>query len=170
MISAVGTMFPDFELTGVNKDNEFERVKSTHLVGKWSVVYFYPKDFTFICPTEIAAFDELTAHANVLGISGDNEFCKLAWKKDNDLIGSIQHTLLADCGLRLARDCGVKEHSEQVAYRATFILDEVGVIQHVSVNALDTGRNAKEVLRTLKALQAGGLTGCSWNPGEDFVA
>jgi lipoyl-dependent peroxiredoxin subunit C len=170
MISAVGTMFPDFELTGVNKDNEFERVNNTNLIGKWSVIYFYPKDFTFICPTEIAAFDELTAHANVLGISGDNEFCKLAWKKDNDLIGSIQHTLLADCGLRLARDCGVKEHSEQVAYRATFILDEVGVIQHVSVNALDTGRNAQEVLRTLKALQAGGLTGCSWNPGEDFVA
>ena len=170
MITAVGEMFPDFELTGVNKDNEFEKVNNTNLIGKWSVVYFYPKDFTFICPTEIAAFDELTDHANVIGISGDNEFCKLAWKKDNDLIGNIQHTLLADCGLRLATDCGVKEHSEQVAYRATFILDEVGVIQHVSVNALDTGRNAKEILRTLKALQAGGLTGCSWNPGDEFVA
>ena len=98
MISAVGTMFPDFELTGVNKDNEFERVNNTNLIGKWSVIYFYPKDFTFICQTEIAAFDELTAHANVLGISGDNEFCKLAWKKDNDLIGNIQHTLLAVLG------------------------------------------------------------------------
>ena len=169
MITAVGEMFPDFELTGVNKDNEFEKVNNTNLIGKWSVVYFYPKDFTFICPTEIAAFDELTAHANVLGISGDNEFCKLAWKKDNDLIGSIQHTLLADCGLRLARDCGVKEHSEQVAYRATFIINPKGTIQHVSVNALDTGRNAQEVLRTLKALQAGGLTGCAWKPGDDFV-
>lgn len=170
MISAVGTMFPDFELTGVNKDNEFERVNNTNLIGKWSVIYFYPKDFTFICPTEIAAFDELTGHANVLGISGDNEFCKLAWKKDNDLIGKIQHTLLADCGLRLARDCGVVDYQECVAQRATFIINPKGTIQHVSVNALDTGRNAQEVLRTLKALQAGGLTGCSWNPGEDFVA
>ena len=169
MISAVGTMFPDFELTGVNKDNEFERVNNTNLIGKWSVIYFYPKDFTFICPTEIAAFDELTAHANVLGISGDNEFCKLAWKQSNELIGNIQHSLAADCGMGLASRLGIVNEEAGVCYRATYIIDKNDIVQHVSVNALDTGRNANEVLRTLQAIKAGGLTGCEWTPGENFV-
>jgi peroxiredoxin (alkyl hydroperoxide reductase subunit C) len=170
MITAVGTQFPEFNLNGVDTNNEFVKVNSDDLDnGKWSVIYFYPKDFTFICPTEIAGMDDLVEYANVIGISGDNEFCKLAWKKDNDLIGNIQHTLLADCGLRLARDCGVVDYQECVAQRATFIINPKGIIQHVSVNALDTGRNAQEVLRTLKALQAGGLTGCAWKPGDDFV-
>ena len=170
MITAVGSQFPEFKLNGVDVNNEFVKVNSDDLNNeKWSVVYFYPKDFTFICPTEIAGMDDLVEYANVLGISGDNEFCKLAWKKDNDLIGNIQHTLLADCGLRLARDCGVVDYQECVAQRATFIINPKGIIQHVSVNALDTGRNAQEVLRTLKALQAGGLTGCAWKPGDDFV-
>jgi len=170
MITAVGSQFPEINLNGVDVNNEFVKVNSDDLNNeKWSVVYFYPKDFTFICPTEIAGMDDLVEYANVLGISGDNEFCKLAWKKDNDLIGKIQHTLLADCGLRLARDCGVVDYQECVAQRATFIINPKGTIQHVSVNALDTGRNAQEVLRTLKALQAGGLTGCAWKPGEDFV-
>ena len=170
MITAVGWPLPEFNLNGVDASNEFVKVNSDDLSnGKWSVVYFYPKDFTFICPTEIAGMDALVEYANVLGISGDNEFCKLAWKKSNDLIGNIQHTLLADCGLRLARDCGVVDYQECVAQRATFIINPKGIIQHVSVNALDTGRNAQEVLRTLKALQAGGLTGCAWKPGDDFV-
>ena len=114
--------------------------------------------------------DVLVEHANVIGISGDNEFCKLAWKQSNELISNIQHSLAADCGLGLSHALGIVNENEGVSYRATFIVDENQVIQHVSVNALDTGRNAQEVLRTLKALQAGGLTGCSWEPGEDFVA
>ena len=165
----VGDFFPEFKCNGVNDKNEMIEVND--LNEGWTIYYFYPKDFTFICPTEILEMDRLVDEGvNVIGFSGDNEFCKLAWKKDNDLIGSIQHTLLADCGLRLARDCGVVDYQECVAQRATFIINPKGSIQHVSVNALDTGRNAQEVLRTLKALQAGGLTGCSWNPGEDFVA
>ena len=107
--------------------------------------------------------------AYVIGISGDNEFCKLAWKKDNELIGRIRHPLAADCGLGLSHALGIVNDDEGVCYRATFIIDPEQVIQHVSVNALDTGRNAHEVLRTLQALKAGGLTGCEWNPGEDFV-
>ena len=159
----VGEQFPDgFLLNGVDKNNTMVTFNSDHLYGDWSVVYFYPKDFTFICPTEIAAFDTLVNHCNVVGFSGDNEFCKLAWKQDNELIQSIKHTLVADCGL-VNRD-------EGVCYRATYILDEDAVIQHVSVNALDTGRNAEEILRTLQALKAGGLTGCDWQPGDDFVA
>ena len=169
----VGDYFPAFSLQGVNKENKFVKVDIHEtfqpLKKDWSVVYFYPKDFTFICPTEIAGMDILTEHANVVGISGDNEYCKLAWKQDNHMIGEIDHILAADCGLQLADELGIVDHDNGVAYRATFIFDKNRVIQHVSVNALDTGRNAQEVLRTLKGLQAGGLTGCAWNEGEDFV-
>jgi len=171
---SVGELFPVCSLQGIDQNNEFVSFKVEEnyqpLKHDWSVVYYYPKDFTFICPTEIAAMDMLVDEANVIGISGDNEFCKLAWKKENELIGNIKHTLAADCGLKLAWQLGAVNRDEGVAYRATFIFDKNRVIQHASMNALDTGRNAKEVLRTLQALKAGGLTGCEWNPGEDFVA
>ena len=171
---SVGDKFPAFSLQGINENNEFVRVNVeenyTPLKHDWSVVYFYPKDFTFICPTEIAGMDMLVDESNVIGISGDNEFCKLAWKKENELIGNIRHTLAADCGLGLSSALGIVNEEEGVSYRATFIFDRNRVIQHASINALDTGRNANEVLRTLQALKAGGLTGCEWNPGEDFVA
>ena len=170
---SVGDKFPAFSLQGINEKNEFVRVEVeenyTPHKHDWSVIYFYPKDFTFICPTEIAGMDALTEHANVIGISGDNEFCKLAWKQDNNLIGEIQHTLAADCGLGLSHTLGIVNEEEGVPYRATFIFDKNRVIQHGSVNALDTGRNANEILRTLKALQAGGLTGCAWDEGDEFV-
>ena len=171
---SVGDKFPAFSLQGINENNEFVRVNVeenyTPLKHEWSVVYFYPKDFTFICPTEIAGMDMLVDESNVIGISGDNEFCKLAWKQDNELIGNIRHTLAADCGLGLSSALGIVNEEEGVSYRATFIFDKNRVIQHASINALDTGRNAQEVLRTLQALKAGGLTGCEWNPGEEFVA
>jgi peroxiredoxin (alkyl hydroperoxide reductase subunit C) len=105
----------------------------------------------------------------VIGISGDNEFCKLAWKQENELIGNIRHTLAADCGLGLSSLLGIVNEEEGVCYRATFIFDKNRTIQHASVNALDTGRNHTEVLRTLQGLQAGGLTGCAWNDGDEFV-
>tara|TARA_B100001939_G_C16931667_1_gene614156 strand:- start:1552 stop:2079 length:528 start_codon:yes stop_codon:yes gene_type:complete len=169
----VGDQFPPIKLKGIDSNNEFVDVTVDEgyqpLKHDWTVVYFYPKDFTFICPTEIKAMDVLVDEANVIGISGDNEFCKLAWKQSNKLIGDINHTLAADCGLNLSNELGIVNEEEGVCYRATFIFDKDRVIQHVSVNALDTGRNADEVLRTLQALKAGGLTGCSWTPGEEFV-
>ena len=164
----VGDRFPDFALQGVDNCNDLVQISLKK--NDWNVVYFYPKDFTFICPTEISAMDILTDEANVIGLSGDNEFCKLAWKQSNELICGIKHSLAADCGLGLSHALGIVDKTGGVSYRATFIIDPNQVIQHVSVNALDTGRNAKEVLRTLKALKAGGLTGCSWEPGEDFIA
>jgi peroxiredoxin (alkyl hydroperoxide reductase subunit C) len=111
----------------------------------------------------------LETDAHVVGISGDNEFCKIAWKQDNILIQNISHTLCADTGLYLSHALGIVEDSG-VCYRATYIINPEGIVQHVSCNALDTGRNAHEILRTLKALQTGELTGCSWQEGEDFVA
>ncbi len=166
----VGDKFPEFELNGINKLNEFVKGNSWDLKD-WSVIYFYPKDFTFICPTEIAGMDVLLHETTeVFGISGDNEFCKLAWKQSNKLLNDISHTLLADCGLKLSHELGIVNKCEGVCYRATYIVDPEGYIQHVSVNELDTGRNADEVYRTLQALKAGGLTGCAWNAGDDFVA
>jgi peroxiredoxin (alkyl hydroperoxide reductase subunit C) len=165
----VGQEFPEFTLNGVNPDNDIVSISRDDYDG-WRVFYFYPKDFTFICPTEIQGMDLLTENAQVVGFSGDNEFCKVAWKENNSLIQNIDHVLVADCGLYLSDELGIVDEEEGVCYRATYIVDPDNVIQHVSVNALDTGRNAREILRTLEALQAGGLTGCEWQPGDEFVA
>ena len=168
--ASVGTEFPTFTLNGVNGNDEMMSFRSEDIEG-WSVFYFYPKDFTFICPTEIAAMDRLVDEGvNVFGFSGDNEFCKLNWKKVNGQIREIRHPLIADTGLNLSHDLGIVDINEGVCLRATFIVDPQFIVQHISVNALDTGRNVDEVIRTLKALQAGGLTGCQWNPGDEFVA
>jgi alkyl hydroperoxide reductase subunit AhpC len=164
----VGNTFPDFHMIGVDESNSFIDLDVLAPID-WTVMYFYPKDFTFICPTEIAGMDMLVSEADVIGVSGDNEFCKLMWKESNDLIRNINHILAADCGLKLSSKLGIVDEGNGVCYRATYIIDPEGVIQHVSVNALDTGRNANEVLRTLQGLKAGGLTGCEWQPGEDFV-
>jgi len=166
----VGCEFPPFDLTGVDHNNNMVEVSEEDFEGEWAVIYFYPKDFTFICPTEISAMDEIASVCKVIGISGDNEFCKLAWKENNRMIEDIQHVLAADCGLGLSDTLGIVDYNAGVCLRATYIVDPDMMIQHVSVNALDTGRNAEEILRTLKALQAGGLTGCSWQEGDEFVA
>ena len=169
MIS-VGDVFPEFDLTGVDCNNEMVDISERDLFDCWSVIYFYPKDFTFICPTEIQGFDALVGgDVDVLGFSPDNEYCKLAWKGAVDLISDIEHTLVSDCSNQLALELGIVS-DEYVPYRATFILDEDNVVQHVTVNALDTGRNHQETERTLEALRAGGLTGCNWQSGDDFVA
>ena len=165
----VGEQFPSMHLAGVVIDNS---IMSIDLLtpSEWTVMYFYPKDFTFICPTEITAMDKLVDEADVIGVSGDNEFCKIAWKTADGRIRNLKHVLAADCGLVLSNKLGIVDPEENVCLRATYIIDPEGVIQHVSVNALDTGRNAEEILRTLQALKSGGLTGCAWQPEDDFVA
>jgi alkyl hydroperoxide reductase subunit AhpC len=166
----VTEQFPAFGMVGVNADNEFVDITLDDFDGMWKVFYFYPKDFTFICPTEIKEMDRLVSEdVAVVGFSGDNEHCKLNWKQSNDLIGGIKHTLGADTGLYLTRFLGIEDTIEGVALRATYIVDEFNTIRSVTVNELDTGRNVDETIRTLKALRAGGLTGCSWTPGDEFV-
>lgn len=165
----VGQEFPYFELNGVDGNDELTTVTRDDYDG-WKVIYFYPKDFTFICPTEIHNFNKIDPDlAEVIGISGDNEYCKLAWKESNELLKDVDHTLAADCGLVLSDELEIIDAEENVCYRATYILNPDNIIEHVSVNALDTGRNVDEVIRTLVALQSGGLTGCGWEEGEDFV-
>tara|TARA_B100000683_G_scaffold266878_1_gene299795 strand:- start:413 stop:979 length:567 start_codon:yes stop_codon:yes gene_type:complete len=184
----VGEKFPDFDLPSCDADNNLGRtsfISSTNqsvveaaetemCEDKWHVFYFYPKDFTFICPTEIKQMDRLVDYqvrpgVHVVGFSGDNEFCKKAWKESNDLIKDIRHPLVADTGLLLSEKLGIVDWNEGVCRRATFIVDPSKTIQHASENALDTGRNVDEVIRTLKALQSGGLTACNWQIGDDFV-
>ena len=164
----IGNIFPEFSAAACDIDNMLIDIDVLQ-EDMWTVVYFYPKDFTFICPTEIAEMDILLGEADVLGFSPDNEFCKLAWKESNDIIRNIQHPLCCDAGSRLAKKLGVYNHNEGVPYRATFILDEEHVIQHYSVNALDTGRNSEEILRTLLALKTGEMTGCAWQPGDELL-
>jgi len=162
--------FPHFGMTGVNSNNEFIDITLDDFDGQWKVFYFYPKDFTFICPTEIREMDRLIDEdVAVVGFSGDNEFCKFNWKQSNNLIKDIRHTLAADTGLYLSHRLGIVDDSEGVALRATFIVDDNNVIRSLTVNDLDTGRNVDETIRTVTALRAGGLTGCSWKPGDSFV-
>ena len=180
---SVGAEFPAFTLNGVDGNNKIKSFNSVDIDRDayreevWTVFYFYPKDFTFICPTEIAAMDRLVdeidvqtgAGVNVFGFSGDNEYCKQAWRKSLELIKDIRHPLVADTGLSLSSELGIVDTENGVCYRATYIVDPIGIVQHFSVNALDTGRNVEEVIRTVKALQSGGLTGCEWHPGDEFV-
>tara|TARA_R110000737_G_scaffold277432_1_gene284141 strand:- start:63 stop:569 length:507 start_codon:yes stop_codon:yes gene_type:complete len=164
----VNEIFPTFHMNGVEGEELVIRNSSDY--SGWRVFYFYPKDFTLICPTEICGMDKLLGEATVVGFSGDNEFCKKAWKESlPDTLGGIRHTLLADCGLKLSHELGIVDFANLVSLRATYIVDPEDKIQHVSVNALDTGRSADEVLRTVQGLKAGGLTGCSWNPGDPYV-
>ena len=166
----VGEEFPEFYMQAVNQENEIIDFDYEDLYNQWSIIYFYPKDFTFICPTEIQGFDNLVGIVdNVVGISPDNEYCKLAWKQDNEMISDISHILAADSGNELANILGIVSN-ENVPYRATFIIDTDNVIQHVSVNALHTGRSHEELYRTVEALKADGLTGCDWQAGDDYVA
>jgi len=178
----VGNTFPDFELkatsaaklSDINIDNVFIDVKKSDYAGKWLVVFFYPKDFTFVCPTEIAAFGELLEEFNdrdteVLGGSTDSEFVHWAWRRHQEELKDLPFPLIADVKRELTGALGVLDHNEGVAQRATFIVDPDGIIRHVSVNDLSVGRNPKEILRVLDALQTDELCPCNWHKGEDTI-
>lgn len=152
--------FPDVFLKGCLVDNTFADVNISEILNKWKVVYFYPKDFTFVCPTEIVDFDNhveefAKLNALVFGVSPDNEHCKLAWKDSHPDLRNLKHALLADSGNELAFALGIVSSVEKVPYRATYILDERSRIKHVSINGLNVGRNAAEVLRILDSTQKG---------------
>jgi len=135
------------------------------------VLFFWPKDFTFVCPTEIAEFGRKEKEfqrrgAQVLGASTDNEYVHLAWREHDKSLAELPFPMLSDIKRELSQELGILDKSEGVALRATFIVDPEGVIQWVSVNNLATGRNVDEVLRALDALQTGELTPCGWQPGQ----
>ncbi len=170
----IGQKFPEFKKTAVvslEAGKEFETMTNEDLNGKWSVVFWWPKDFTFVCPTEITGFNDHIEDfnklgANLVGASTDSEFVHLAWRNDHSGLKKLQFPMLADTSKSLAEDLGILEAEEKIAYRATFIIDPEGVIRWVSVNDLAIGRNVPEVVRVLEALQTGQLTPCDWEPGQ----
>src|SRR3954463_7019598 len=172
----VGDQFPAFDLkavVGLEKDHEFRRVPSNESPGQWKVVFFWPKDFTFVCPTEIAEFgrkngDFADRDAQVLGGSVDSEFVHLAWRRDHKDLKGVPFPLLADIRKDLPSALGVLDE-EGVATRATFILDQQGVIRFASVTDMNVGRNVSEVLRVLDALQTDELCPCNWQRGEETL-
>jgi lipoyl-dependent peroxiredoxin subunit C len=177
----VGEAFPDFALKavkpgpeGLNLDTAFTEITSATDAGKWKVVFFWPKDFTFVCPTEIVAFGKLARDfadrdAVLYGVSIDSEFVHLNWRLNHADLRMLPIPMLADMKRELATACGVLDSREGVALRATFVVDPDGVIRFASVNDLSVGRNPAEVLRVLDALQTDELCPCNWNKGQDVL-
>ncbi|MEO5769601.1 MAG: peroxiredoxin [Polyangia bacterium] len=170
----IGDRFPAFHLKSVvslEKGKEFKDISNTDYPGKWKVVFFWPKDFTFVCPTEIAAFgnkngDFSDRDAQVLGASIDSEYVHLAWRKDHPDLRNLPFPMLADIKRELSGALGIIHPVEGVTTRATYIVDPDGFIRFVSVNDLDVGRNVDEVVRVLDALQTDELCPCNWQKGE----
>jgi peroxiredoxin (alkyl hydroperoxide reductase subunit C) len=166
----VGDRFPDFDLTAVS-GGEFTQVTNASHPGQWLVVFFWPMDFTFVCPTEIAEFGRHQAEfrarqAQVLGASTDTHYVHLAWQQQDPQLRNLPLPMLADHKRELAQALGVLHRDAGVALRATFIVDPEGVIRWVNVNDLSVGRSVPETLRVLDALQTGELTPCGWTPGQ----
>jgi len=170
----IGDKFPAFDLKAVvstDPKKAFTQINDRSEEGKWKVVFFWPKDFTFVCPTEIAAFGKLNDDFNdrdavVYGVSTDSEFVHLAWRQNHADLKDLPFPMLADIKRELGAALGVIDKNEGVALRATFIVDPEGVIRFVSVNDLSVGRNPQEVLRVLDALQTDELCPCNWQKGE----
>jgi peroxiredoxin (alkyl hydroperoxide reductase subunit C) len=170
----IGDQFPSFTAKAVvslERGHEFTTLSEHSFEGKWKVYFFWPKDFTFVCPTEIAAFGKLNREfadrdAQVLGVSIDSEYVHLAWRNQHPDLKDLPFPMIADITRELSRALGVLDKHEGVALRATFIVDPQGVIRFVSVNDLSVGRNPAEVLRVLDALQTDELGPCNWHKGE----
>ena len=159
-----------------HRDGEEVELSAADFEGRWHVLYFYPLDFTFICPTEINGFEQLSDEfgaegIDVIGVSTDSYFSHLAWFKDTDTFpNGVTHPVLADTSHAVSRAFGVLKEDLGVAYRATVIVDDRGIIRSVSVNDLDAGRSPAETMRTVQALMSGGLCGADWRKGQPFAA
>ena len=171
---SVGQRFPDFRLTGVvssEPGHAFQTFDGESFGGKWRVVFFWPKDFTFVCPTEIAGFARLDKEfrardAQLLGVSLDSEYVHLAWRQQKEELKGLPFPMLADIKRELTGALGILDAEAGVAQRATFIVDPQGVIRFVYVTDLNVGRSPEEVLRVLDALQTDELCPCNWKSGQ----
>jgi lipoyl-dependent peroxiredoxin subunit C len=177
----IGDQFPAYRLTALiggdlskvdaeAPEDYFTTISSDDYPGKWRVVFFYPKDFTFVCPTEIAAFAKLNDEfadrdAQILGVSLDSEFVHFQWRARHEDLKTVQFPMLSDIKRELVTATGVL-NDEGVADRATFLVDPNNEIQFVSVTAGSVGRNVDEVLRVLDALQSDELCACNWRKGD----
>jgi alkyl hydroperoxide reductase subunit AhpC len=177
-MKTVGDKLEPFVVTGINPGSDkFFDITEQSFEGTWKVVVYYPKDFTFVCPTEIVAYDKLVQDfvdrdTVLLTGSTDNEFCKLGWQKSHADLSKISHIQFADTARderSLINQLGVFYAPAGAALRATFIIDPNNIIQHVTVNNLDVGRSPSETLRVLDALQTGELCPCNRAIGGDTL-
>jgi peroxiredoxin (alkyl hydroperoxide reductase subunit C) len=174
----VGEKLPEFSVqacVSLEKGKEFKTISSRDLEGQWSVLFFWPLDFTFVCPTEIAEFNkELKAFkerdVHVYGASNDSQYVHHAWRNAHPDLKDLGYPMLADNKKELSEALGVLHPTEKVPLRATFIIDPDGIIRWVSVNDLSVGRNVKEVLRTVDALQTDELCPCNWEKGQETLS
>lgn len=180
----IGDQFPQYDLTAVvggdlskvnaqQPDDYFTRVTSTDHDGKWRIIFFWPKDFTFVCPTEIAAFGKLNEDfedrdAKVIGVSVNNEFVHFQWRAQHEDLKKLPFPMASDLKRELSLATGVL-NADGVADRATFIVNPNNEIQFVSVTAGSVGRNVDEVLRVLDALQSDELCACNWRKGDPTI-
>jgi peroxiredoxin (alkyl hydroperoxide reductase subunit C) len=172
----VGEQFPSYELravvsTEMDENKAFKTITGDSYAGKWKVYFFWPKDFTFVCPTEIAAFGQLNQEfldrdAQLLGASIDSEYVHRAWREHHPDLNNLPFPMLSDIKRDLSEQLGILDLKAGVSQRATFIVDPDNVIRFVYVTDLSVGRNPKEVLRVLDALQTGELTACNWQRGQ----
>ena len=165
----VGQKVPDVAAQALISDGSFKEVKLSDFRGKWVVLFFYPLDFTFVCPTEIQGFNKQyqefkRLNAEIIGASTDSVYSHKAWAEAS--LGKIQFPLLGDTGHQVAKTFNVLLPDKGIALRGTFIIDPNGILKSAVVNDLPVGRSIEETLRTLQALQTGKLTGCGWKPGE----
>ncbi len=178
MTIRVGQQAPDFTATAVF-DQEFQEIKLSQYRGQYVVLFFYPLDFTFVCPTEITAFSDRykefsSKNTEVLGVSVDSEYSHLAWlQTDREAggLGDIAYPLVSDLNKTIARDYNVLDEGAGVAVRGLFIIDPDGVIMHATVNNLPVGRNVDETLRVLQAFQhirshPDEVCPADWTPGD----
>lgn len=173
----IGQKFPEFAVKATISNDintAFTDITHASYAGKWLVVFFWPKDFTFVCPTEIAEFGKLNTEfkdrdAQVLGASVDSEFVHLAWRQHKEELNALPFPMLADVKRELSTTLGIVDPQEGVSQRATYIVDPEGIIRFMMVTDLNVGRNVKEVLRVLDALQTDELCPCNWQKGESTI-
>jgi lipoyl-dependent peroxiredoxin subunit C len=173
----VGDRLPQFHLQAVvstDSGKEFAEISDKTHAGRWQVLFFWPLDFTFVCPTEIGEFgrrarDFEDRDAQLLGASTDTQFVHLAWRKNHPDLKNLPYPMLADTKRELSSALGILHKDEGVPLRATFLVDPEGVIRWASVNDLKVGRNVDEVLRVLDALQTDELCPCNWKSGEETL-
>jgi peroxiredoxin (alkyl hydroperoxide reductase subunit C) len=173
----IGKKFPEYRLNAVvstDQSKAFQSIDSTTHPGKWRVVFFWPMDFTFVCPTEIAAFGKLEKEfrardAQLLGASTDSEYVHLAWRREKEELKDLPFPMLADVKRELTTALGILDAEAGVAQRATYIVDPQGIIRFAYVTDLNVGRNPQEVLRVLDALQTDELCPCNWQKGDDTL-
>lgn len=170
----VGRPFPKFKLTAVTSNDAktaFKDFSNENFKGKWGVIFFYPKDFTFVCPTEIKGFDDLyndfkDRDAVLITGSVDSEFTHLAWRNNHEDLKNLKMPMLSDFKRELSQALGILDDNAGASQRAAYIVDPDGIIRFVYVTDLSVGRNPKEVLRVLDALQTDELCPCNWEKGQ----